>query len=178
MQVSGVEHRNVLQCWSVTLSWKSSPLLVSFYIGGWLAKNTTQLHFRRVYAEKMNRHWANYSCSPTFSIYHRALQSTAHFVYPTHTHTALNRSGTWRTGRGPETAGLHVRRRDVAAAGITPDCIQSLYLSLAKTAHYTQNHSTPIYPHDLERMRRALRICYCVNPKYLEFTLALYMLLC
>jgi len=103
------------------------------------------------------------------------LQSTAHFVYPTHTHTALNRSGTWRTGRGPETAGLHVRRRDVAAAGITPDCIQSLYLSLAKTAHYTQNHSTPIYPHDLERMRRALPICYCVNPKYLEFTLAFQM---
>lgn len=92
-----------------------------------------------------------------------------------HTHTALNRSGTWRTGRGPETAGLHVRRRDVAAAGITPDCIQSLYLSLAKTAHYTPNHSTPIHPHDLERVRGALRICYCVNPKDLKFALGFQM---
>lgn len=105
------------------------------------------------------------------SIYRRALQSNAHFVYPPHTHTTLNRSGTQRTGRGPETAGLHVRRRDVATAGITPDCIQSLYLSLAKTAHYTPNHSTPIHPHNLERVRRALRICYCFNPMDLKFTL-------
>lgn len=95
--------------------------------------------------------------------------------FPTHTHTALNRSGTWSTGRGPETAGLHVRRRDVATAGITPDCIQSLYLSLAKTAHYTPNHSTPIHPHDLERVRRALRICYCFNPMDLEFALGFQM---
>lgn len=63
----------------------------------------------------------------------------------------------------------------MAAAGITPDCIQSLYLSLAKNAHYTPNHSTPIYPHDLERVRGALRICYCVNPKDLEFALGFQM---
>lgn len=63
----------------------------------------------------------------------------------------------------------------MAAAGITPDCIQSLYLSLAKTAHYTPNHSTPIHPHDLERVRGALRICYCVNPKDLEFALGFQM---
>lgn len=63
----------------------------------------------------------------------------------------------------------------MAAAGITPDCIQSLYLSLAKTAHYTPNHSTLIHPHDLERVRGALRICYCVNPKDLEFALGFQM---
>lgn len=63
----------------------------------------------------------------------------------------------------------------MAAAGITPDCIQSLYLSLAKTAHYTPNHSTPIHPHDLERVCGALRICYCVNPKDLEFALGFQM---
>lgn len=63
----------------------------------------------------------------------------------------------------------------MAAAGITPDCIQSLYISLAKTAHYTPNHSTPIHPHDLERVRGALRICYCVNPKDLEFALGFQM---
>ncbi len=95
---------------------------------------------------------------------------------PTHTHTQLwTGVGHGVLAEGPETAGLHVRRRDVGTAGITPDCIQSLYLSLAKTAHYTPNHSTPIHPHDLERVRRALRICYCFNPMDLEFTLGFQM---
>ncbi len=123
----------------------------------------------------MSRHWAVYPRTPNLLVYLSqgiTVQCTLCLLHThTHTHTALNRSGTQRTGRGPETAGLHVRRRDVATAGITPDCIQSLYLSLAKTAHYTPNHSTPIHPHDLERVRRALRICYCFNPMDLEFNL-------
>ncbi len=114
----------------------------------------------------MNRHWAVYPRTPNLLVYLSqgiTVQCTLCLLHThthTHTHTALNRSGTQRTGRGPETAGLHVRRRDLATAGITPDCIQSLYLSLAKTAHYTPNHSTPIHPHDLEMVRRALRTVY------------------